>query len=136
MSNVVYDKAKENILNGQINFSENTFKLLFVDNNYIINQNSDEFISDIDSSHIVYRSSNLLNVVNNNGIIDADDIPFTIAANVSFSSIILCQIESLDSQSRLIVYIDTASGLPYEGSPQAVESRIVWSNLSGKILSI
>ena len=35
MSNFVYKKAKEAILNGQINFSSNQFKLLFVLDNCI-----------------------------------------------------------------------------------------------------
>lgn len=136
MSNFVYDKAKEGFLNGKFNFSQKSFKLLFVNNNYSPNQNLDEFISNIDPSYIVYRSANLSNVTNNNGIIDANDISFTLPSNIGFNSIILCQVETLDNQSRLITYIDTAAGLPYSGSPQEVVSTIVWSNLSGKILSI
>ena len=136
MSNFVYSKAKEAILNGQINFSTDNFKLLFANSTYTPNQSLDKFVSDIDSSSIVYRSSNLSNVSNINGVIDASDITFTLEPNTSFNSIILFQDEGSDNQSLLIMYIDTASGLPYSGSTASITSTIIWSNLSGKILSI
>lgn len=136
MANFVYTKAKEAILNGEINFSANNFKLLFANSSYSPNQNLHKFVSDIGSSSIVYRSNSISNISNVNGVIDADDVTFTIEANTSFNSIILFQDEGSDQQSLLIMYIDTASGLPYQGSSTSVSSTIVWSNLSGKILSI
>jgi hypothetical protein len=136
VSNFVYIKAKEAILNGEINFAEDNFKVLFTNSNYTANQSLDEFVSDIESSSIVYRSNNLANVSNINGVIDANDLSFTLSANIDFSSIILFQFKNSDQESRLITHIDNAIGLPYVGSSQPVSSTIVWSNLSGKILSI
>jgi hypothetical protein len=136
VSNFVYIKAKEAILNGEINFAEDNFKVLFTNSNYTANQSLDEFVSDIESSSIVYRSNNLANVSNINGVIDANDLSFTLSANIDFSSIILFQFKNSDQESRLITHIDNAIGLPYVSSSQPVSSTIVWSNLSGKILSI
>lgn len=136
MSNFVYTKAKEAILNGEINFSINNFKLLFTNSNYVPNQTLNKFVSDIGSSSIVYRSNNLSNVTNINGVIDANDVTFTLDPNVSFNAIILFQDKGSDSESLLITYIDTATGIPYEGTTSSVTSTIIWSNLSGKILSI
>lgn len=136
MSNFVYTKAKEAVLNGEIDFSTNNFKLLFTNSNYVPDQNLNKFVSDLNPSSIVYRSNNLSNVTNINGVIDADDVNFTLNANISFNAIILFQNGSSDQQSLLIMYIDTASGIPYQGTSSSVTSTIIWSNLSGKILSI
>jgi hypothetical protein len=136
MSNFVYTKAKEAILNGQINFGENNFKILFTNSNYTADQSLNEFVSDIESSSIVYRSDNLTNVSNINGIIDADDLSFTLSSNIDFNSIILFQSKNSDQESRLIAHIDEVAGLPYIGSSEPLSAVIVWSNLSGKILSI
>jgi hypothetical protein len=136
MSNFVYTKAKEAILNGQINFGENNFKILFTNSNYTADQSLNEFVSDIESSSIVYRSDNLTNVSNINGIIDADDLSFTLSSNIDFNSIILFQSKNSDQESRLIAHIDEVVGLPYIGSSEPLSAVIVWSNLSGKILSI
>jgi len=136
MSNFVYNKAKQGILNGKFNFAQKSFKVLFTNSTYVPNQNLNEFVSDINPSSIVFRSNNLLSVLNTNGTIDADDLDFTLGANISFKSIILFQSEVLDQESRLLAYIDDAVGLPYSGVSIAVSSTIVWNNLSGKILSI
>lgn len=136
MSNFIYTKAKQAILNGEINFSQDVFRLLFVNQNYSPNQTLHEYVSDVSNSAIVQRSSNLTNVSNNNGVIDADDVTFTLDANTGFSSIILFQAKNLDQESRLIAYIDTVEGLPYSGSAVPLPTIIVWSNLAGKILSI
>jgi hypothetical protein len=136
MSNFIYKKAKEGILNGLFSFNEKNFKVLFTNENYTANENLDQFVSDITPSAIVYRSNNLSNVTNINGVIDAEDLTFTISANVGFNSLVLYQIGNSDQESRLLAYVDTAIGLPYAGSAEPVSSSIVWSNLPGKILSI
>jgi hypothetical protein len=136
VSNFVYSKTKEAILNGQINFSSDSFKVLILNTNYTANQNSDQFLSDIPSSSIVYSSNNLQNITNTLGVIDGSDIYFNIAANITFSSIVMYKVETLSSNSRLIFYIDSSPGLPYPGSIDGSDVTIAWSNTLNKILSL
>jgi hypothetical protein len=137
MSNFVYKKAKEAILNGQINFTTDEIKIILIDsNNYTADENSDEFVSDIDASAIVFTSSTVSNVTNSLGTIDASDLSITLPANKSFDTIIMYQNKTSNENSRLILHIDTAEGLPFSGSSSEISLSILWSNTSTKILSL
>ncbi len=137
MSNFVYPKTKEAILNGNINFSGNQFKLLLIDSsNYTPNQSTDQFVSDIPSNARVYTTSAIANLTNNSGTIDADDVSITLPSNYAFEAIVLFQQGTSDANSRLIMYIDTAEGLPFANTLEQTSMSIVWSNTNTKILSI
>jgi len=137
MANFIYKKAKEALLNGDIAVDTNDLKILFVDTtNYTANQNTDEFVSNINSSAIRQRSTALMNKTTTNGTLDADDVYTSAYVGSSFNAIVLYQVGSSDSNSRLICYIDTSDGLPFEGSNSPLGVTINWSNDSNKILSI
>ena len=137
MSNFVYKKAKEAIFNGQINFSSNQFKLLFVKTaNYTALESSHEFLSDVNSNAIVATSNAISGVSNDLGVIDADDISINLEANTAFEAIILFQSTGNPATSRLLFYIDTGLDLPFGGSPINSSVTIVWENNSTKILSL
>lgn len=136
MANFVYGKAKQNILNGNVKFSSNQFKVLFVSTDYIPNESLHEFVSDIPSSAIKYRTYFLNNISNTLGTVDADDVLVTIPAQTPFNAIILYQMGATDADSLLLFYIDTANGLPYPGSENETQVILEWNNDSVKILSI
>ena len=120
MANFVYKKAKEAILNGEFDFSSNNFKILFIKDTYSPNQNTHEFVSDIGSSNIAHRSSQVQNVTNTLGIIDADDLTLNLPANIAFDSIVFYQVGINDSNSRLLFYIDDSAGIPFPGSLEPI----------------
>ena len=136
MSNVIYGKAKQAILNGQINVSSQTLKVLLVDSSYSFSQNVHEFVSDISSSAIKARSTALANVQNLLGVLDADDLNIINYAGDAFEAVILYVDTGSDATSRLIAYIDTATGIPFEGINAQLNITIVWSNDSSKIISL
>jgi len=137
MANFIYKKAKQALLNGDIAIDTNDLKILFVDTaTYTANENTDEFVSDISSSAIKDRSIALTNKTTTNGTLDADDVHTSAYVGNSFNAIILYQVGSSDENSRLISYIDTSDGLPFEGSNSPLGVTINWSNDSNKILSI
>jgi hypothetical protein len=137
MSNFVYKKAKEAILNGQINFSSNEFKLLFVKTaNYTASESSHEFLSSVNSNAIAATSSAINGVTNALGVIDAEDISIYLEANTTFEAIILFQSTGNPATSRLLFYIDTGFNLPFLGSPLNSSLTIVWDNNPTKILSL
>lgn len=136
MANFVYKKAKQNILNGNINFSSNNFKVLFTNSSYTANQNTDEFVSNIPSASIVHRSENIQNITNILGVIDGSDFSFSLSPNTSINAVVLYQVGVNDSSSILLSYVDTASGLPFPGSSQSTTVSVNWSNEVSKILSL
>jgi len=137
MANFVYKKAKEALLNGDIDFLSNQFKILLVDASaYTPNENSHEFVSDIPVNAIVKRSEALSSISTSSGILDAQDLLVSAFDGTAFDSIILYQYNSNDTQARLFFYIDTAQGLPFDGSNSIESVTIIWDNGSSKILSL
>lgn len=137
MANFVYKKTKEALLNGDIDFLSNQFKIMLVDASaYTPNENSHEFVSDIPVNAIVKRSEALSNISTSSGILDAQDLLVSAFDGTAFDSIILYQYNSNDTQARLFFYIDTAQGLPFDGSNSVSSVTIIWNDGSGKILSL
>jgi hypothetical protein len=136
MANLVYGKAKESLLKGEINTASAQYKLLLVDKNYYtINSNSDQFVSDIPSAAIKTRSSNLSGITSTNGVLNADDVSIVHGGGY-FDAIVCYQVGSTDANSRLFFYIDSSPGLPYEGSNSSSTITIIWSNTVSRILSL
>jgi hypothetical protein len=137
MANFIYKKAKQALLNGDIAVDTNDLKVLLVNTaTYTSNQNSDEFVSDIAASAIKARSNALANKSTTNGVLDANDVQYEGYSGAAFDAIILYQVGTSDADSRLIFYIDTSDGLPFEGANNSLGVTINWSNDSSKILSI
>lgn len=137
MANFIYGKAKQAMLNGEINFASNQYRLLLVKTSlYEINQNVDEFVSDIPLESITARSSNISGITNVLGIIDGNDVIIEPYNGGVFEALIFYQVGSTDNNSRLIFYIDNSEGLPYTVTASNVTVTIIWSNSVNKILSL
>lgn len=134
MANFIYKKTKEALLNGDIKVLDNELKVLLLNNNYTPNQNTDAFVSDIIPNSIVSRSNAITNISSTLGILDANDVKIDPFDGVSFKAIALYQSTGLDATSRLVFYIDTAPGLPFNGSNLINTVTISWSDEPGKIL--
>lgn len=112
MANFIYKKAKEAMLNGQININSTNLKILFVNSsNYFPNQDTNQFLSDIPSNARVYTSTTISNVSTNLGVLDANDLVINYEG-AAFQAIVLYQSGNTDQDSRLISFIDTSEGLP------------------------
>jgi hypothetical protein len=136
VANLVYTKAKQSLLNGEINTSASNYRVLLLDTNiYSVNIATDQYVSDIPNSAIKGRSSNLSNVTSTDGILNADDVIVSHDGS-AFQALALYQVGSTDASSRLILYIDNSSGLPYEGSNSSLSITIFWSDTVNKILSL
>lgn len=136
MANFVYGKAKQALLNGQINVLSNSLKILIVNSSYVPSVNSDEYVSNINPSYIKNRSAIIQNVTNTLGVLDADDITILEHDGAAFKAIVLYENGISDSDSRLIAYIDTSIGLPFAGVNFSLPVTIIWSNDLSKILSL
>lgn len=136
MSNFIYNKTKESILNGNINMSTADIRVLFLKDTYFPNVNFDEYILDIAPEDISQRSIQLQNVTNILGVIDADDLLNYSYNGHAFKALALYENTGSDSTSRLIAYIDTSVGLPFSGSEEALPLSIIWDNGINKIISI
>ena len=136
MANFIYKKAKETMLNGQININSTNLKILFVNSsNYFPNQDTNQFLSDIPSNARVYTSTTISNVSTNLGVLDANDLVINYEG-AAFQAIVLYQSGNTDQDSRLISFIDTSEGLPFAQTSESVNLSIQWDNSSTKIITI
>ncbi len=136
MANFIYGKAKQSLLNGEFNISSDSLKVLLVTDSYVPSQNTDQFVSNISGSYIKERTSSLTNVTNILGVIDADDVTVAQYSGLAFKALVIYKDSGTDSTSRLLAYIDTATGIPFAGINSATNITINWSNGSNKIISL
>jgi hypothetical protein len=137
MANFVYSAFRTSLLSGHVNLLTENIKVAILNSNYISNENSDTFFSDIPQNSIEGISQSLSNKVINNGSFDADDITITQYAGSGFTSLVLYLDSGNPSTSKLIAYIDDTSGLPFVNSLNAqVDITIIWSDELTRILSI
>lgn len=133
MANVIYNSAKQKLMDGSIDLDTDTIKVALVTASYSPSQDDHEFFDDITnevtSSNYAAGGSALANKAvtkdntNNRGVFDADDLSWS---SVTFSprAAIIYKDTGNAATSPLIAYIDF-------GSDQVVSSgtfSIHWSS--------
>jgi len=137
MANTVYAKAKQALLEGDLDLTGQSLKVLFIKKSlYTPNFLTNQYVSDIPPEAIVFRTSDLSGVTAQNGILDATDLLEDSYLGTAFSAILLYQVGTSDSNSRLIFFIDESEGLPFTGTGESLLLTLQWNNEPGKILSL
>lgn len=127
MSNSLYVKAKEALLNGLINWATDTVKCILVDTNeYTVDLDNDEFLSDIPAVARVATSENFEGKTILNGVADADDIVFSTVSGEECSALVIYQHIGVEATSRLLAYIDAGPGFPI--TPTGEDVDVEWNS--------
>lgn len=136
MANIMYNKAKEAIMTASVDWVNDDIRLLIVDTSvYTINVDTDEFVSDIPNGAIkVVAPSSLTNKTCVLGVCDADDYTIYGATANNASAIVVYVYTGDISSSRLLLFIDSALGLPFDIS--SVDVLIQWPTGDNKIFVI
>lgn len=135
MTNAVYSKAKEKMLQAGIDLVTGDVKAILVDTlNYYVDLENHDFLDDIPVVAITATSPVLTNKSIAGGVFDADNITFTLVSGNESEAIILYIDTGTESESPLIAYIDTAAGLPI--TPNGGDIVIEWDNGANKIFRL
>ena len=120
MANTLFDIGREGFLAGEIDWDTATIKVSLV-RSYTLNQ-AHKFVSDLTGAGgvLVATSIALSSKVVTSGIADAADITFSlVASGAAITSVIIYQSSAVGggadvaaTAQRLIVFSDTATGLP------------------------
>lgn len=129
MANTYYTKAKDALWKAQIAYDTDNIKAVLVDTaDYTLNVATHEFLSDIPAIARVATSANLTGKTISGGVIDAADVVLSTVAGDEAEAVVVYQDTGVESTSRLIAYVDTATGLPV--TPNITDITIRW-NASG-----
>lgn len=131
----LYDKGREGFLDGSIDWDTNNIKAVLVDTGaYTVNLGTHDFLDDIASGARIATSGNLTSKTVTAGVADAADVTFTAVSGATVEAIVIYADSGAEATSRLIAYIDTATGLPL--TPNGGDVTVAWDNGANKIFKL
>jgi hypothetical protein len=133
MANQLYPKAKEAFLNADIDMTDNTIVIALIDTDVYSFSTNHQYRTDIPNDAVI-ASAPLANKTTTNGVFDADDATFSSVTGANAEALILFQDTGTASTSRLIAYIDSATGLPI--LPNGGDITVAFSSGSNRIFSL
>jgi hypothetical protein len=133
MANALYSKAKESFLNGSINMIANTITIALVDTGVYTYSASHQYRNEVSNSAVI-SSTTLANKTITNGVFDADDATFSSVTGANCEALLIFQDTGIQTTSRLIAYIDSATGLPI--LPNGGDISVAFSSGSSKIFAL
>lgn len=133
MANALYPKAKEAFLNGSINMVANTITIALIDTGVYTYSSSHQYRNDVSNSAVI-SSTTLANKTITNGVFDADDATFSSVTGANCEALLIFQDTGVQSTSRLIAYIDSATGLPI--LPNGGDISVAFSSGSSRIFAL
>lgn len=134
MANALYDKAREEYLDGLLDWGADDVRACLVKSGYTFSA-AHTSMSDV-STNDNGRSAALGSKTVTNGVADAADTTLTATAATACNALIVFKHTGVDATARLIAYIDTpTSGLPF--TPSAGQTvNITWDNGANKIFKL
>jgi hypothetical protein len=135
VANALYDLARQAFLDGDLDWSANNIKVYLIDAaDYTVNLATDDFADDIPGAAKVATSGNLTGKTSTAGVADADNVTFTAVSGDVSEALVIWQDSGSQATSRLIAYIDTATGLPV--TPNGGDITVTWDNGANKIFKL
>jgi len=134
MSNALYDKGRNAFATGDIDWVNDTVNLYLVDTeDYTVDLAAHEFLSAVPAAARVANVA-LAGKTAVAGVCDANDaILSSVTGDVS-EALVLVKDTGNETTSRLIAYIDSATGLPV--TPNGGDITITWDNGANKIFKL
>lgn len=135
MTNALYGKARQAFLDGDLDWSAMTIRAVLVDTaDYTVAIDTHEYLSDIPAAARVATSAALTGKTSTLGVADAADVTFPAVTGDPSEALVLYADGGVAPSSRLIAYIDTATGLP--AAPNGGNINVTWDNGPNKIFKL
>lgn len=137
MANTLYDVARQQFLEGGINWlTDNVKCMLIAGSNYSPNFSTHMYLSDIPTSARVTPGVLLTGKATTGGAADANDVTFSAVPSTSpqVTAVLLYIDTGTESTSTLIAWLDTGTGLPI--TPNGGDIIVTWDNGVNKIFRL
>lgn len=134
MANALYNKAREEYLDGLLDWGADDVRVCLVRSTYTFSA-AHTSMSDV-STNDNGRSAALGSKTVTDGVADAADTSLTATSAVACNALVIFKHTGSDATARLIAYIDTpTSGLPFTPSVSQTVN-ITWDNGANKIFKL
>lgn len=132
--NALYDKGRQSFLEGGIAWLTDNIKVVLVSAGYVVNLATDQFLSDIPAPSRIATSANMTGKTSTAGVASANNQTFPTVSGASVIAAVIYQDTGVPGTSRLVAYIDTATGLPVV--PSGGDIIIEWDTGVNKIFKL
>lgn len=140
MANALYDKAREGFLNGDIDWTGDTIKVVLLDiavenYEYAVDLAADQYLSDVPAQARI-ATATLTGKSATAGVADAADVTFSSVTNNDrpCQALVIYKDTGSEGTSPLIAYIDTGESLPV--TPNGSDIVIAWSDVYSRIFKL
>ncbi len=136
MANALYESGRQGFLTGNVDWDTNTFALYLIDHGTDTpNTSTDDNVDDLGAgARIGAKGTMTANASSGGGVADATDVTLTAVSGASAESINIFKDTGSEPSSTLVVFIDSATGLPV--TPNGGNINIVWDNGANKIFKL
>ncbi|HUU63137.1 MAG TPA: hypothetical protein VMX96_04360 [Dehalococcoidia bacterium] len=135
MANMLYEKARQGFLDGSIDWDTDDIRAILIDTaDYTVDLDAHDNLDDIPAGARVAVSGSLTGKTVVDGVADADDVTFSAVTGDQCEAIVLYKHTGVESTSRLIAYIDSATGLPV--TPNSGDIEVQWADGASKIFKL
>lgn len=135
MANALYDIGREGFLGGDIDWDANTIKVTLVDAaDYTRDLAAHDFYNDVTVAGRVATSGALASKTKTAGVADAADVTLSAVSGDQSEQLVVWADSGVESTSRLILNIDTATGLPV--TPNGGDITVQWDAGANKIFKL
>lgn len=135
MANALYGLGRQAFLSGDADWLGDDIRVLLVDlADYTPLIDTDEFLSDVPAPARVHVSTALLSKTAALGVANAAGITLVSVTGDPSEALVLYQHTGVDATSRLLVFMDNATGLPI--TPDGNNIVIVWNAGATKIFKL
>lgn len=134
MTNALYDHGREGILDRTIDMTAATITVALIRGGSFTSTH--EFLSDLTGAGgSVVASAVLASKTETSGVFGAANVTFpAVASGTACSALVIYNDTGTGSTSRLVAWIDTATGLPV--TPNGGDITVAWDTGSNKIFKL
>jgi hypothetical protein len=126
VANTLYPKAREAHLNGDISWRDDDIRAILVDLADYTYSTAHDFLDDIPLAARVATSGSLTSKTSTDGTAKAANVVFGLVTGDESEAVVLYQHTGTEATSRLIVYVDSATGLPV--TPVGDDVTVAWDS--------
>ena len=136
MANALYDKGRQGFLEGSLDWDSGTIKAVLIDEAlYTVDLANHDNLDDVPAGARVGTPQTLTGKTVTAGVADAGNITFpNVPLHDPVEAILIYQDTGNEATSRLIAYINSATGLPV--TPNGGDIAVEWSNDSNRIFKL